>query len=167
MISSTKSKPNNIIQYTCDGKIKSIPIEKVEEKHFPPRPEGYSVDETPENMQYIYSYISNSLQNECEEKLRPQKEARQRQLQEKFEREQNERAQRLADAEARSQSLPLLAQLDRLESNLRNHRYQEKPCQDCYRLQKLNHSRFVDSSLSITRNIRRQYQNEQQQKASA
>jgi hypothetical protein len=84
MISSTKSKPNNIIQYTCDGKIKSIPIEKVEQKHFPPRQEEINFAETPETMQYIYSYISNSLQNECEEKLRPQKEAKQKQLQDKI-----------------------------------------------------------------------------------
>jgi hypothetical protein len=80
----------------------------------------------------------------------------------KFEREQKEGAQRLADAEAKSQSLPILAQLDRLESRLKDHRYQEKLCQHCYNLQKLNYSQFVDGSLSITRNIRRQYQSEQQ-----
>jgi hypothetical protein len=115
-------------------------------------------------MQYIYSYISNSLQNECEEKLRPQREARQKMLQEKAEREQRERAQHNAAAEARSQSLPILAQLDILESMLQRQRTQEKICQTCYNLVKVSNSSFVDRALGIARNIGRQYRKEQQQK---
>jgi hypothetical protein len=59
-----------IIQYNCNGKVKSIPLEKVDKKYFPPMPEGpnITIEHSPGNLQYITSYISNSLSNECYEK---------------------------------------------------------------------------------------------------
>jgi hypothetical protein len=65
-----------IIRYKCNGEVKSIPAEKVDQKHWPPRQEGVNMEETPQNMQYVFNYMASSLERECEEKYRPIREAK-------------------------------------------------------------------------------------------
>ena len=166
MISTTTKNTktnNNIIQYVCNGKIKSIPIEKVDQKHFPPRPEGINFAETPETMQHIYSHISRSLQNECEEKARPQRESEERRHREEVEQLQRKQREIQSAKKVRLQSLPILEQLGRLTRLLQGHTREQKICQFCHNLNQYNHS-FVGDATDIIRNIRRQYENEQQQK---
>jgi hypothetical protein len=83
-----------IIRYRCNGQLKSIPAEQVPEKHWPPRQEGINMAETPQNMQYVFNYMASSLEQECEEKYRPIREAKERKDREEVERMQKAEQER-------------------------------------------------------------------------
>jgi hypothetical protein len=87
----TKNNNKEItIEFICDGKTKSIPFSKVDQKHFPPRQEGVIYDDGPATKEFLIQHIANSLRNECEEPILRKRQEEQLKAMEEYHKKQEE-----------------------------------------------------------------------------
>jgi hypothetical protein len=140
-------------------------ITHIPEKYLPPRPkdsQGNDIpwSDDPATTQYLMERMENMKMAERQHELDIQKQKEDYERMLRIEKQQKEERALKAAAAARLEALPILAQLNRLQSLLQRQRTQEKLCQTCYNLVNVSNNSFVDSALSIVRNIIRKYENE-------